>query len=76
VPTSERSTSRFPLRTENSDSETNCPEYKVTAVEVVFVYRKDAWQKRAQEERSIPKQQRPRKRDAAPAWGGVLTHEE
>src|SRR5579862_9035062 len=55
------------VTTENSDWATNCPEYKVTAVEVVFVNQKDAWQKRAQEERSIPKQQRRRKRDTAPA---------
>jgi formate dehydrogenase major subunit len=55
------------VTTENSDWATNCPEYKVTAVEVVFVNQKDAWQKRAREERSIPKQQRRRKRDTAPA---------
>jgi predicted molibdopterin-dependent oxidoreductase YjgC len=55
------------VTTENSDWATNCPEYKVTAVEVVFVNRKDAWQKRAQEERHMPKQQRRRKRDTAPA---------
>jgi formate dehydrogenase major subunit len=54
------------VTTENSDWATNCPEYKVTAVEVVFVNQKDAWQKRAQEERSIPKQQRRRKRATAP----------
>jgi formate dehydrogenase major subunit len=53
------------VTTENSDWATNCPEYKVTAVEVVFVNQKDAWQKRAREERSIPKQQRRRKRDTA-----------
>jgi formate dehydrogenase major subunit len=55
------------VTTENSDWATNCPEYKVTAVEVVFVSQKDAWQKRAQEERAMPKQQRRRKRDTAPA---------
>ena len=55
------------VTTENSDWATNCPEYKVTAVEVVLVSQKDAWTKRAQEERSIPKQQRKRKRDRAPA---------
>ena len=55
------------VTTENSDWATNCPEYKVTAVEVVFVSQKDAWQKRAQEERSIPRQQRKRKRDTTPA---------
>jgi formate dehydrogenase major subunit len=55
------------VTTDNSDWATNCPEYKVTAVEVVLVNQKDAWQKRAQEERSMPKQQRRRKRDTAPA---------
>jgi formate dehydrogenase major subunit len=55
------------VTTENSDWATNCPEYKVTAVEVVFVNQKDAWTKRAQEERAMPKQQRRRKRDTAPA---------
>src|SRR5215472_9533816 len=55
------------VTTENSDWATNCPEYKVTAVEVVFVNQKDAWQKRAEEERAMPKQQRKRKRDTAPA---------
>jgi formate dehydrogenase major subunit len=55
------------VTTENSDWATNCPEYKVTAVEVVFVNQKDAWQKRAHEERAMPKQQRRKKRDTAPA---------
>ena len=36
-------------------------------VEVVFVNQKDAWQKRAEEERSLPKPERKRKRDRAPA---------
>jgi len=44
------------VTTENSDWATNCPEYKVTAVEVVFVNQKEAWQKRAEEERSLPRQ--------------------
>jgi formate dehydrogenase major subunit len=44
------------VTTENSDWATNCPEYKVTAVEVVLVNQKDAWQKRAQEERSLPRE--------------------
>ena len=44
------------VTTENSDWATNCPEYKVTAVEVVLVNQKDAWQKRADEERSLPRQ--------------------
>jgi formate dehydrogenase major subunit len=54
------------VTTENSDWATNCPEYKVTAVEVVLVNQKDAWQKRTAEERSQP-QPRKRKRDPAPA---------
>jgi formate dehydrogenase major subunit len=55
------------VTTENSDWATNCPEYKVTAVEVVLVNQKDAWQKRAQAERSLPKPVRRRKQDPAPA---------
>ncbi len=57
------------VTTENSDWATNCPEYKVTAVEIVLVSQKDAWQKRAAEERSLPRPARkPRKsRDPAPA---------
>ena len=55
------------VTTENSDWATNCPEYKVTAVEVVLVNQKDAWQKRAAEERAMPRPARRRKRDPAPA---------
>jgi formate dehydrogenase major subunit len=54
------------VTTENSDWATNCPEYKVTAVEVVQVNQKDAWQKRAAAEDALPHARR-RKRDAAPA---------
>jgi formate dehydrogenase major subunit len=54
------------VTTENSDWATNCPEYKVTAVEVVLVNQKEAWQKRAQAERSLPHPRR-RTRDPAPA---------
>jgi formate dehydrogenase major subunit len=54
------------VTTENSDWATNCPEYKVTAVEVVLVNQKDAWQKRAHEERSLPRQDHKRK-DPTPA---------
>jgi formate dehydrogenase major subunit len=54
------------VTTENSDWATNCPEYKVTAVEVVLVNQKDAWQKRTAAERSQP-QPRKRKHDPAPA---------
>jgi len=32
------------ITTENSDWATNCPEYKVTAVEVVPVFRLSEWQ--------------------------------
>jgi formate dehydrogenase major subunit len=42
------------VTTENSDWATNCPEYKVTAVEIVRVNTRDAWEKRAQYEGSIP----------------------
>jgi formate dehydrogenase major subunit len=41
------------VTTENSDWATNCPEYKVTAVEVVLVNQKDAWSKRTQAEREL-----------------------
>jgi formate dehydrogenase major subunit len=53
------------VTTENSDWATNCPEYKVTAVEVVQVNQKDAWHKRAEAERALPHARR--KRDPAPA---------
>jgi formate dehydrogenase major subunit len=55
------------VTTENSDWATNCPEYKVTAVEVVLVNQKDAWAKRTAEERAMPRPARRRKRDPAPA---------
>ena len=57
------------VTTENSDWATNCPEYKVTAVEVVLVNHKDDWQKRAADERSQPRPaKQPRKsRDPATA---------
>jgi formate dehydrogenase major subunit len=54
------------VTTENSDWATNCPEYKVTAVEVVLVNQKDAWQKRTATERSLPRSGK-RKHDPAPA---------
>jgi formate dehydrogenase major subunit len=41
------------VTTENSDWATNCPEYKVTAVQVVKVEQRDAWEKRSAEERSV-----------------------
>src|SRR6185295_5625201 len=37
------------VTTENSDWATNCPEYKVTAVEIVKVNQPSAWQKRHHE---------------------------
>ena len=37
------------ITTENSDWATNCPEYKVTAVQVVRVSQPSAWQRRFQE---------------------------
>ncbi len=52
------------VTTENSDWATNCPEYKVTAVEVVLVNQKDAWQKRAHDERALPRQKH---KDRTPA---------
>jgi formate dehydrogenase major subunit len=55
------------VTTENSDWATNCPEYKVTAVEIVLVNQKDAWQKRAAAERALPKPVRKRKQDRTPA---------
>ena len=37
------------ITTENSDWATNCPEYKVTAVEVTRVSQPSEWQRRFQE---------------------------
>ena len=39
------------VTTENSDWATNCPEYKVTAVQVVKVEQREAWQQRTAQER-------------------------
>jgi formate dehydrogenase major subunit len=56
------------VTTENSDWATNCPEYKVTAVEVVLVNQKDAWEKRAEAERALPRRTPKRRRhDRTPA---------
>ncbi len=41
------------VTTENSDWATNCPEYKVTAVQVVKVNQPDDWRRRAREETRI-----------------------
>jgi formate dehydrogenase major subunit len=38
------------ITTENSDWATNCPEFKVTAVQVIKVAQPSAWQKRFQEQ--------------------------
>ncbi|HUN26659.1 MAG TPA: formate dehydrogenase subunit alpha [Steroidobacteraceae bacterium] len=54
------------VTTENSDWATNCPEYKVTAVQVVKVEQRDAWERRAAEERASGKGHA-RPRDVAPA---------
>ena len=40
------------VTTENSDWATNCPEYKVTAVQVVRITQAEAWRARAAQERS------------------------
>jgi formate dehydrogenase major subunit len=53
------------VTTENSDWATSCPEYKVTAVQVVRVEQRDAWTKRAAEERGSRKGHA--RKDAAPA---------
>ena len=41
------------VTTENSDWATNCPEYKVTAVQVVRVEQKDSWMRRSADERQL-----------------------
>jgi formate dehydrogenase major subunit len=56
------------VTTENSDWATNCPEYKVTAVEVVLVNQKEAWEKRAEAQRELPRRVPKRRRqDRTPA---------
>src|SRR5246500_4895403 len=55
------------VTTENSDWATNCPEYKVTAVEVVLVNQKEAWEKRAEAERELPRRGPKRRRRPARA---------
>ena len=37
------------ITTDNSDWATNCPEYKVTAVQVMKVFQPSQWQKRYQD---------------------------
>jgi formate dehydrogenase major subunit len=50
------------ITTDNSDWATNCPEYKVTAVEIVRVSQPSQWQKRYQafsdEQRRLLKERR------------------
>ena len=46
------------ITTDNSDWATNCPEYKVTAVQVVRVAQPAAWQLRRQAEASMPKRRK------------------
>jgi formate dehydrogenase major subunit len=41
------------VTTENSDWATNCPEYKVTAVEVVRVSQPEAWERRVRADRAL-----------------------
>jgi formate dehydrogenase major subunit len=55
------------VTTENSDWATNCPEYKVTAVEVIQVNQADAWKRRAAAERALPRPARKRRPDRTPA---------
>ena len=54
------------VTTENSDWATNCPEYKVTAVQVVRVSPGEAWTARTRRERT-EKMHRPRDRESARA---------
>lgn len=54
------------VTTENSDWATNCPEYKVTAVQVVRVDQRDSWVQRSSAERASRKSHT-RPKDAAPA---------
>jgi len=46
------------VTTENSDWATNCPEYKVTAVQVVKVSQPGEWQRRNNEARAVSEAQR------------------
>jgi len=43
------------ITTENSDWATNCPEYKVTAVQVVRLNQRDAWERRTVACRTAPR---------------------
>ncbi len=47
------------VTTENSDWATNCPEYKVTAVEVVRITQAEAWRARAAQERAAGSSRQP-----------------
>jgi formate dehydrogenase major subunit len=46
------------VTTEYSDWATNCPEYKVTAVQVVKVSQPGEWQRRNNEARAVSEAQR------------------
>jgi formate dehydrogenase major subunit len=54
------------VTTENSDWATNCPEYKVTAVQVVRVDQREAWEERMRAERGAG-EHHARPRDVTPA---------
>jgi formate dehydrogenase major subunit len=54
------------VTTENSDWATNCPEYKVTAVQVVRVDQRESWEKRASTDRTRGREHA-RPKDVAPA---------
>jgi formate dehydrogenase iron-sulfur subunit len=49
------------------DWATDCPEYKVTAVEVVLVSQKEAWTKRTADERALPRPGRKSRKSLATA---------
>ncbi len=53
------------ITTENSDWATNCPEYKVTAVQVTKVHQPSEWQKRFAEQDSKQRELLNRARAAA-----------
>jgi len=55
------------ITTENSDWATNCPEYKVTAVQVIKVAQPASWQRRRQA--AVPAPRRRRAHDESPVGG-------
>ena len=56
------------ITTEHSDWATNCPEYKVTAVQVTKVSQPSAWQKRY---RAFSKEQQALLEQSEPAHGSA-----